>query len=166
MGKYTHRSPIAFAIIATALGIEGCASTPGRCDPAKEDFFNNTSCLATGGYEQREQNLASELAVEQRRNQAFRTMLAELDAQQAAVGHTRRERERELARVNSAWDDLEQDLRADSNHNAQLQGRIQQIENDLAQLADPGIARKAEQRDTLMQQVILLQQELAAGVYE
>ncbi len=148
----------------------GCATSTQQCDPKKESFFNNTSCLASGAYGQREQALEAELQREQLRNAAFHTLQNELAADQAQVARTLQERQQEYDRLDQAWGNVKRSLGADAGANKHLQARIAEIEQDLATQKDPtataDATRRAEMRNDLKRKVLLLQQELDAGVYD
>ena len=159
-----------FLLIGASLALAGCATTPGECDPTKESFYNNTSCLASGAYAQRQRNLQTELAAEQSRNAAFKAVLEELQLEQAQVRSTLKAREVRYARLDAAWADLKRSLRAEQQQNAVLASRIEQIDREVearkAPIAGTDAERKAQVRDDLQRKVSLLQQELDAGVYE
>ncbi len=145
-----------------ASGLCGCATTPGACDPTREDFFNNTSCLASGAYGQRQRDLQSTLASEQGRNRAFKTLLADLEAQQAAGRSDLRAQQAALARAEASWRQIKQSLASASRDNPALASRVRIIDEDMSGLE----ASKRAERDALANQVKLLQQELDAGIYD
>ena len=165
--KQTHQLVLVGMVVSV---IGGCATTPQQCDPRNENFFSNTSCLASGSYSRRQQNLQSELHREQRRNAAFRAMLTELETERYQLSHNREAREREYRQFDAAWRNVKQTLAAESAENELLKKRIAQINRDLAESQDPALvvdyARKIELIDDLKYEILLLQQELDAGVYE
>lgn len=148
--------------VAIAGGLSGCATTPADCDPSNADFFNNTSCLASGAYRQRQRDLQSTLSSEQSRNRAFKTLLADLEAEQAAVRSDLRTQQAAYARAQANWREIKRSLAAESSKNPALATRVRQIDEDLAAIE----ANKRAERDSLANQVKLLQQELDAGVYD
>jgi chromosome segregation ATPase len=139
-----------------------CATTPGACDPNRADFFNNTSCLASGAYRERQRNLESELSAEQSRNRAFRVLLADLQAEQDATRSDLRSRQADLARAEANWRQIKGSLAAESRANPALATRMRQIDDEFAR-AEAG---KRAERDALANKVLLLEQELDAGIYE
>jgi len=157
-------------VISASLILGGCATTPGDCDPSKESFYNNTSCLASGAYKQRQRNLQTELAAEQSRNAAFKAVLAELQLEQSQVRTTLKAREARYARLDAAWRDLKRSLGTEQQQNAALASRIEQIDSEVEARKAPAIEseakRKTQMREDLKRQVLLLQQELDAGVYD
>ena len=152
------------------LILAGCATTPGDCDPSKESFYNNTSCLASGAYEQRQRDLQTELVAEQRRNAAFKAVLTELQLEQSQVRSTLKVREARYARLDTAWRDLKRSLSAEQQQNAALASRIEQIDSEVkarkAPVNETEINRKTQVREDLKRKVQMLQQELDAGVYD
>jgi len=159
---------ILFLAIVTAL-IGGCATDPRHCDPRHENFFNNTSCLASGSYDQRQRNLEQSLHQERQRNQAFQDMLSDLRAQREQLARSRNAHEQDYRRLDGSWERLQRDLAPLIAENRRLERRIAQINRDLADnkaLAPSGdTARKTELIEDLQHEVVLLQQELDAGVY-
>ena len=157
-------------VIGTTLLLVGCATTPGDCDPGKDSFYNNTSCLASGAYRQRQRNLETELAAERSRNAAFQAVLAELRLEQSQARSTLKEREARYAKADAAWRDLKRSLDAERKQNAALSSRIDQIDNEVKARKSSAIEadaqRRLQARDSLKRQVSMLQQELDAGVYE
>ena len=157
-------------VISASLILGGCATTPGDCDPSKESFYNNTSCLASGAYKQRQRNLQTELAAEQSRNAAFKAVLAELQLEQSQVRTTLKAREARYARLDAAWRDLKRSLGTEQQQNTALASRIEQIDSEVEARKAPAIEseakRKTQMREDLKRQVLLLQQELDAGVYD
>jgi chromosome segregation ATPase len=153
----------------TAALIGGCATGPQQCDPRYENFFNNTSCLASGSYDQRRQNLERTLHQERQRNRAFRDMLSDLRAQREQLARSRYAREQDYRRLDGSWERLQRDLAPLIAENRRLERRIAQINRDLAEnrsLASSGdTTRKTELIEDLQHEVLLLQQELDAGVY-
>jgi len=154
----------AAAVLATALS--GCATSPGACDPTREDFFNNSSCVASGAYRERQRGLESTLAAEQSRNRAFRSVVAELDAEKAVVRSELRSSQASYARADAAWRNLKDSLAPKSRSNPVLADRIDQIDLDMAARRQADLAGKRAERDALAQRVRLLEQEVAAGLYD
>lgn len=161
--------PLMVAMSASLI-LGGCATTPGDCDPSKESFYNNTSCLASGAYEQRQRDLKTELAAERSRNAAFKAVLTELQLEQSQVGTTLKAREARYARFDSAWRELKRSLNTEEQQNAALASRIEQIDNEVkarkAPATETEAKRKTQMREDLKRQVLLLQRELDAGVYD
>lgn len=157
--KLTRLLPLPFA--ATAL-ISGCATTPGACDPSREDFLNNTSCLASGAYQQRQRDLESTLSAEQGRNRAFRILLADLELEKTATRSDLRAQQAAYARAEASWRQIKSSLASESKNNPALATRVRQIDEDLSGLE----AGKRAERDALANRVRLLQQELDAGIYD
>lgn len=155
--------------ILTIMALAGCATTPGDCDPSRADFFNNTACLASGSYAQRQQTMEATLVREQGANQAFREVLAGLETEQAQVKGQLRTREAQYAKLDAAWRNLKQRLARESANNQALRARIATLDREVKArkrtdaAPDPGAKRAT--RDDLRLQVSLLEQELAAGVY-
>ena len=152
------------ALIAAGLstGIAGCATTTGACDPTRADFFNNTSCLASGAYRERQRGLASTLASEQSRNRAFKNLLADLEAEQTSVRSDLNAQRAAYARADANWRQIKQSLAAATSSNPALKTRVRQIDEDMAARE----AGKRAERDALANKVALLQQELDSGVYD
>lgn len=155
----TRLLPLPLAVIAL---LAGCATTPGACDPTREDFFSNTSCLASGAYRQRQRDLESTLTSEQSRNRAFRTLLADLQAEKTAVRSDLRAQQAAYARAEASWRQIKGSLAAASSSNPALSTRVRQIDEDLSELE---VSKRAD-RDALANRVKLLQQELDAGIYD
>jgi hypothetical protein len=157
------RIPRLFAPLATLLPLllaSGCATTPGACDPTRADFFSNTSCLASGAYQQRQRDLESELSAEQERNRAFKALLADLQAEQTAVRSDLRARQAAYNRARANWQRIKQSLAAERSANPRLDARVKKIDQDMGSAA----AGKQAERDALLDQVRLLEQELDAGM--
>ncbi|ESQ15365.1 MAG: hypothetical protein N838_23785 [Thiohalocapsa sp. PB-PSB1] len=150
------------AALLPVLSATGCATTPGTCDPTRADFFNNTRCLASGSYRQRQRDLESELAAERSRNDAFQALLADLKLEQDAVRSDLRTRQAAQARAEANWRRIKQSLAAERAKNQALNTRIGQIDRDLARAE----ASKRGERDALVNKVRLLEQELDAGIYD
>ncbi|WP_295886451.1 hypothetical protein [uncultured Thiohalocapsa sp.] len=150
---------IASSALLPTLLASGCATTPGACDPTRADFFSNTSCLASGAYRQRQRDLQSELSAEQERNRALKALLADLEAEQADVRSDLRARQAAYNRARANWQRLKQTLAAERSANAALDARVRQIDQDFGSAVS---GRQAE-RDALLNQVRLLEQELDAG---
>lgn len=154
--------------IAAAL-IGGCATTPQQCDPRSENFFDNTSCLASGGYDQRQRNLEQTLRQERQRNTAFQDMLTELQAQRDQLERSRYTQKQDYRRFDAGWDDVQRSLAPLIAENKHLKKRIAQINRDLAKsralASSTDTTRKTEVIEDLQHKVLMLQQELDAGVY-
>lgn len=161
MRSILYRLPIAAVLLPAAL-LNGCATTPGECDPSRADFFNNTSCLASGAYAQRQRDLESTLAAERSRNQAFKTLLADLQTEQASVRSDLRARQAAYRRADANWRQIKRSLSAETSASPALATRVRQIDEDFARVE----AGKVAERDALAKRVKLLQQELDAGVYD
>jgi len=153
-----------------ALAITGCATTPGQCDPSQADFFDNAGCLMSGSYAERQRALESELASERGRNASFRVLLADLETEQAQVKSRLRARQAKYARVDAAWRNLRGSLSKEMQTSAALRSRVQQIDAEVEQRkrvdASGDIEKKRAARESLQQKVIMLENELDAGVYE
>jgi chromosome segregation ATPase len=147
-----------------------CATAPKDCDPSQPDFFKNTGCLAAGSYEARQVQLQRDLAQEQQRNRAFREVLAALEAEKAAVKTRLSARQSEYGRLDAAWQELRSDLRQSSAESAALERQIASFDAQMARRKDGGssadVDRKVRERDDLQRRLLLLQQEVDAGVYE
>ena len=162
-----RRRILTLGIAATLSG--GCATTPQQCDPRNENFFNNTSCLASGSYDQRQRNLEQTLRQERQRNTAFRDMLTELQAQRDQLSRSRYAQEQDYRRVDTGWNKVQRSLAPQIAENKRLERRIAQINRDLAEsralASSTDTARKTEIIKDLQHEVLMLQQELDAGVY-
>jgi septal ring factor EnvC (AmiA/AmiB activator) len=66
------------------------------------------------------------------------------------------------ARAEANWREIKRSLAAESSKSPALATRVRQIDQDLAAIE----ADKRAERDSLANQVKLLQQELDAGVYD
>ena len=167
MMKLRRRPLLALAVTASLIG--GCATGPRQCDPRNENFFNNTSCLASGSYDQRQRNLEQTLRQEQQRNKAFHDMLAELQTQRDQLSRNRYAREQDYRRFNTSWDEIQRSLAPQIAENRRLERRIAQINRDLAEnqalASSSDTTRKTELIEDLRHDVLMLQQELDAGVY-
>lgn len=156
-------------LISLPLLAASCATAPKDCDPSKADFFKNTGCLAAGTYETRQVRLQHELAREQQRNQAFREVLAALEAEQAQVARKLTARQSEYARLDATWQGLRRDLQQSNAESIELQRQIDSLDQQMARRksVDPGnTVAKQRERDDLQRRFLLLQQEIDAGVYE
>ncbi len=151
---------------ALAASLVACATTPGQCDPKNVDFFKNTSCLASGAYSERQRSLRSTLESEQSQNAAFRAVLAELQVEQAQVKGQLRGRQAEYARLDAAWGDLKRSLAGQIQQNRSLGARVGQIDSEVKGRKGADPAKQRETRDQLQRQIVLLEQELNAGVYD
>ena len=164
--------PITFLCMTLACSqwLTGCASTPAECNPREVDFFKNTGCLVSGAYRERQQGLETDLAGEQARNQAFRSVLADLQAEQVETRMTLHEREQAYARLDAAWRNLKQRLAAQMKTSRTLAARVKRIDGTLKgrKAADTGAdaARRRAVRDDLSRQITLLERELDAGVHD
>lgn len=158
-------------VAALTFGVlSGCTTSAERCDPTQRDFFNNTSCLASGAYGERQRAMQSTLDLERRRNAAFRAMLTELEAEQAQVRGQLRTREADYARLDSAWRALKQSLADESGTNPRLASRIEAIDSGVQARkgVDAGADANAKRqtRDDLRLKVSMLERELSAGLYD
>jgi hypothetical protein len=164
-----HSVLLAFAV-ALAASIAGCATTPGECDPTARDFFNNTGCLASGAYGERQRAMQATLDQEQRLNASFRSVLSELQAEQSKVKGDLSSRQADYARLDAAWGDLKRSLAAETKVNREFAARVSSIDSSVQarKAADTGndVAAKQAARDDLKLKVSMLEKELAAGVYE
>lgn len=145
-----------------------CATAPKDCDPGKADFFENTGCLAAGTYETRKIRLHSELAMEQQRNRAFREVLAALEEEKAGLAASLSARRSQYARLDQAWQRLRRDLQQSDTESAALERQIASVDKQMARrksVATADLPRKLQQRDDLQRRLLLLQQEIDAGVY-
>lgn len=156
--------------IALAVLLAGCATTAGQCDPTSRDFFKNSSCLVSGAYGERQRAMQSTLDQEQSRNAAFRAVLAELQAERAAVKGQLSARQGEYARLDAAWRNLKQSLAAESKTNRDLAARVDAIDSSVASRKEADssadVASRQAARDDLKLKVSMLEKELSAGVYE
>ncbi len=159
----TVRGAIAATLVAW---LAGCATTPGQCDPKEVDFFKNTGCLASGSYAQRQRTLQSTLASEQSQNAAFRAVLSELQAEQTQVKGQLRARQSDYARLDTAWGNLKRSLHGQLQQNRALAARIEEIDGGVQSRRGADAAKQRETRDQLQRQIVLLEQELNAGVYD
>ena len=156
-------------LLTLPLLTASCATAPRDCDPGKADFFKNTGCLAAGTYETRQVGLQQELAREQQRNQAFREVLAALEAEKADVKRDLSARQSAYARLDSAWQGLRRDLLQGSAESAELKSQIGSVDKQMARrkAEESGdVTQKLRERDDLQRRFLLLQQEIDAGVYE
>ena len=147
----------------------GCATTASECDPGRADFFKNTSCLASGAYDQRQADLQRDLAAEQQRNRGFNEVLAALEEEKAGVRSNLESRQSQYAKVDRAWQDLRRDLERGHSRNAALERQIASIDRQMARRKAAGPAEselKIRERDDLERRLSLLQREVDAGVYE
>lgn len=161
---------IQLALLAAAgTLIAGCASTPGQCDPKKEDFFNNTGCLTSGTYKQRQRDLESELSRERSRNAMFRALLADLEAEQAQVRGQLQAKQAAYASVDAAWRDVRSSLSSEMQRNGRLRSRVNQLDQRVSGRksvdATGDLAKKRAVRDQLKSEILQLESELDAGVY-
>lgn len=165
-------NPIAVLCMAAVCSqcLLGCASTPGECNPKEVDFFKNTGCLVSGAYGERQRGLERDLAAEQARNKAFRSVLAELQAEQVETRMTLHEREQAYARLDAAWRRLKQGLAGQMKESRTLAARVKQIDGMVKgrRAADTGadVAQRRAVRDDLRRQITLLERELDAGVHD
>lgn len=148
--------------LGICMAISGCATAPADCDPTQADFFNNTSCLASGAYRQRQRELESTLSSEQNRNRAFKTLLADLETEKAAARSDLQAQQAAYARAEANWREIKRSLAAETSKKPALATRVRQIDEDLAAIE----ADKRAERDGLANQVKLLQQELDVGIYD
>jgi len=159
--------PALAASLCLPLALAACATTPGDCDPAREDFFNNTGCLVSGAYRQREQNLQADVARERRLNASFRIVLEEIQAEQAQVRGTLRARQDAQARLDAAWADLKADLAAQGRRDQALAARVGRIDRQMQERKDPALQRdldrKRQELEELKRQIRWMQSDLEAG---
>ena len=157
----------AAAALGLSLALAACATTPGACDPAREDFFKNTSCLTSGAYRQREQNLQAEVARERRRNASFRIVLEEVQAEQAQTRGTLRSRQAAQSRLDAAWGDLKADLAGERRRDPALAERVQRIDRQMQERKAPAVQadpdRKRQELEDLKRQIRWMQSDLEAG---
>ena len=153
---------IALVTVGVSASISGCATTTGACDPTRADFFNNTSCLASGAYRERQRGLESTLVSEQSRNRAFKGLLADLEAEKASVRSDLNAQRAAYARADANWRQIKQSLATATSSNPALETRVRQIDEDMSARE----AGKRAERDALANKVMLLQQELESGVYD
>lgn len=155
-------------LITLSLLTVSCATAPKDCDPGKADFFKNTGCLAAGTYETRQVRLQQELAREQRRNQSFRRVLAALETEKAEVKANLSSRQSEYSRLDTAWQDLRRDLLQGRTESVQLERQIASVDEQMARRKageSADVTQRLRERDGLQRRLVLLQQEIDAGVY-
>ena len=166
----TRSSFINLSAIATALLCCGCNTRPTDCDPSKASFYNNTACLASGGYDARQARLELELAREQRLNRDFHAVLAALDQEQTRVKRQLRESESGYRNLDHAWNSLQADLKRGYGENQSLARQIEAIDRDLERRKTPSPhandRHKERQRSDLRRKLSLLHQEIDAGIYD
>ncbi len=162
----SKRGALAAVVASLAASLLGCATSPGQCDPKNVDFFKNTSCLASGAYSERQRSLQSTLASEQSQNAAFRAVLTELETEQAAVKGKLRGRQAEYARLDAAWGNLKRSLHGELARNRALAARVEEIDGGVRGRKGADAAQQRATREQLQRQIVLLEQELNAGVYE
>jgi len=145
----------------------GCATDPADCDPSKDTGF-----LATAGcygmYEKRQEQLASDIEAEENLNASLRDMLASIDQEKQAIAGQRQSQEAKMATLNRSWANLKTSLGAKAQTNADLQKRIDTLQNKMDDVnASQGMnqAEKQQRLDSLRRQVSLLMSELDAGMY-
>ncbi len=146
-----------------------CATAPKDCDPSHADFFKNTGCLAAGTYDERQARLTSELTLEQQRNRGFREVLAALEEEKAGVATILSARQSKYAKLDRAWRELRRDLQQSSADSAELEQQIASVDKQMARrkaAESADIPQKMQERDALQQRLLLLRQEIDAGVYD
>jgi chromosome segregation ATPase len=162
-----NRSALLVLTLPHLLG--GCATSAPECDPSQADFFNNTGCLASGAYDQRQAQLQRELSLEQRRNREFRMVLAALEEEKAGVRAGLRASQARYGKLDRAWESLRRDLEQGHAKNTALERQIASIDQQMERrksTATTDVERKIRARDDLQRRLSLLQQEVDAGVYE
>ena len=78
-------------IVLGVLGLAGCATDPGSCDPAQAGFFSGISCEGSGAYTTRDSTLRSNLAGARANlaNERIRAGNANIDANDAVAAQSR-----------------------------------------------------------------------------
>lgn len=161
---YAGSGPLLFSLLLLA----GCATHPSQCDPSRESFAGALGGVVSGCYQARQTHLETRLGQEQAMNQAFRDLLAAIEAEKAQVRGELSHRETRYAELNRSWRALQVTLDTKSRRNAALAQQVQRMENNLAALnAGDDMAYREKQRvlEDLRRQTRILQQELEAGLY-
>lgn len=147
--------------------LAGCATSPADCDPASHTgFLSTASCV--GMYGKRQEKLADDIEAERNLNVAFREMLVSVEAERQEVASQRRTKEADMAAMNRSWDNLKASLSVKAQTNADLQSRVDTLQNRMNDVnASRGLndAEKEKRLDNLRRQVQLLMSELEAGIY-
>lgn len=119
------------AIALTVLS--GCATTAADCDPSNRDagFITKMNCDIGGGYGKRVAQREDEVRAAQAENAQARQVLADLEAQQAAIGKSLAEKTRARDALTASVEQLLAQARAKSRDNEELKRQLAQSEKTL-----------------------------------
>ena len=155
-------------ILSGLLLLTGCATHPSQCDPSRESFVGALGGVVSGCYQARQTRLETRLGQEQAMNQAFRDLLAAIEAEKGQVRGELSRQETRYAELNRSWRALQATLDTKSRQNTALAQQVQRMENNLDALnASDDTAYREKQRvlEDLRRQTRILQRELEAGLY-
>lgn len=125
---------IKLAVPALALAVlSGCATTAADCDPSNKDagFISKMNCDLGGGYGQRVAQREDEVRAAQAENAQARQVLADLEAQRAAIGATLAEKIKARDALSASVKKLLDQAKAKSQQNADLKRQLAQSEKTL-----------------------------------
>ncbi|BEG78509.1 hypothetical protein [Achromobacter xylosoxidans] len=119
---------------AIALAVlSGCATTAADCDPSNRDagFITKMNCDIGGGYGKHVAQREDEVRAAQAENAQARQVLADLQAQQAAIGKSLAEKTRARDALTVSVNQLLAEVRAKAQDNEELKRQLAQSEKTL-----------------------------------
>lgn len=119
---------------ALALAVlSGCATTAADCDPANKDagFITKLNCDVGGGFGQRIAQGENDVRAAQAENAQARQVLADLEAQRAAIGKSVAEKAKARDALSASVKKLLDQAKAKSQQSAELKRQLAQSEKAL-----------------------------------
>ncbi|WP_233234748.1 hypothetical protein [Bordetella sp. LUAb4] len=125
------RLPAAALLLAV---LTGCATTAADCDPANKDagFITKMNCDVGGGYGQHVAQREDDVRAAQAENAQARQVLADLEAQRAAIGKTLAEKTKARDALSASVKKLLAQAKAKSQNNAELKRQLAQSQKTLS----------------------------------
>ena len=132
MKMLTMRMAPAAAALSLVL-LSGCATTAADCDPNNQNagFITKINCDAGGGYSQHVAQREDEVRAAQAENAQARQVLADLEAQRAAVGKSLAEKTKARDALSASVKKLLEQAKAKSQNNAELKPQLAQSQKTL-----------------------------------
>jgi len=157
---------VLLAGMVAGLGLAGCATmSANQCDPRNADagFLNKLGCNTQGVYAQRVVTKQQVLLDEQKANQLFREVYAELEREQRDVGQQLAQQQDRYAALNRTLDALLGEIRARAQGNRRIETEIAAIEQEMQQINQseaPSVLQKRLELEALTQRINALESDL------
>lgn len=132
MSSLTMRIKLAAPALALVV-LSGCATTAADCDPSNTNagFITKMNCDVGGGYGKHVAQREDEVRAAQAENAQARQVLADLEAQRAAIGKSVEEKTKARNALSASVKKLLDQARAKSLHSAELKQQLAQSEKAL-----------------------------------